>query len=132
MTFGRKIYHLKLQYNFCCLFLKLFFKKRWVDAGFVLLSLRVFRLASVHQKKNRHWMLEIFLICCRKNPGLHRYFFTSLYDWYRNLAPPSQPIRGKSNINQDVVTRVFPRFRQFGQFYFELSLITLARPVRPL
>ena len=39
-----------------------FFKKRWVDAGFVLLSLRVFRLASVHEKKNRLWMLEIFLI----------------------------------------------------------------------
>ena len=41
---------------------KPFFKKRWVDAGFVLLSLRVFRLASVHEKKNRLWMLEIFLI----------------------------------------------------------------------
>ena len=41
---------------------KPFFRKRWVDAGFVLLSLRVFRLASVHEKKNRLWMLEIFLI----------------------------------------------------------------------
>ena len=41
---------------------KPFFKKRWVDAGFVLLSLRVFRLASLHEKKNRLWMLEIFLI----------------------------------------------------------------------
>ena len=41
---------------------KPFFKKRWVDAGFVLVSLRVFRLASVHEKKNRLWMLEIFLI----------------------------------------------------------------------
>ena len=41
---------------------KPFFKKRWVDAGFVLLSLRVLRLASVHEKKNRLWMLEIFLI----------------------------------------------------------------------
>ena len=93
---------------------KPFFRKRWVDAGFVLLSLRVFRLASVHEKKNRHWMLEIFLICFRKNPGLHRYSFTSFYDWYRKLVPPSQPIRGKSNTDQDVVTRVFPRFRQFG------------------
>ena len=41
---------------------KPFFKKRWVDAGFVLSSLRVLRLASVHEKKNRLWMLEIFLI----------------------------------------------------------------------
>ena len=30
---------------------KPFFRKRWVDVGFVLLSLRVFRLASVHEKK---------------------------------------------------------------------------------
>ena len=42
--------------NFLFIF-KPFFKKRWVDAGFVL-----FRLASVHEKKNRLWMLEIFLI----------------------------------------------------------------------
>ena len=88
-----------------------FFRERWVDSGFVLFSLRVFRLASVHEKKkNRHWMLEIFLVCCRKNLGLHRYFFPLLYDWSCKLAPPSRPIRDRSKTNQDVVTRVFPRF----------------------
>ena len=112
---------------------KPFFRERWVDSGFVLFSLRVFRLASVHEKKkNRHWMLEIFLVCCRKNLGLHRYFFPLLYDWSCELAPPSRPIRDRSKTNQDVVTRVFPRFRQFDQFYFEFSLITFTRPARPL
>ena len=94
--------------NFLFIF-KPFFKKRWVDAGFVL-----FRLASVHEKKKKFLDVRNIFNCFRKNPGLHRYFFTSFYDWYRKLVPPSQPIRGKSNTDQDLVTRVFPRFRQFG------------------
>ena len=36
--------------------------------------------------------------------------FISLYDWSWKLAPVSQPIRYKTKINQDFVTRVFPRF----------------------
>ena len=43
-------------------------------------------------------------------PGLLRFCFTSLCE----LAPLSQPIRFKSETNRDLVTHVFPRFRQFA------------------
>ena len=38
------------------------------------------------------------------------------------LVPIFQPIRFKNEINRDLVTRVFPRFRQFACFYLEFSL----------
>ena len=38
-----------------------------------------------------------------------------------NLRHPLQPIRCKTKINHELVTRVFPRSRQFF-FYFEFSL----------
>lgn len=38
------------------------------------------------------------------------FHFISLYDWSWKLAPVSQPIRYKTRINHDFVTRVFPRF----------------------
>ena len=40
--------------------------------------------------------------------------FTSLCDWSRKLAPLSQPIRFKPKTNRDLVTHVFPRFKQFA------------------
>ena len=39
-----------------------------------------------------------------------------------NSHHSSQPIRCKTKSNHDLVARVFPRFWQFGCFYFELSL----------
>ena len=123
MTFGKKIYHLKFKYLFSG-------KDGLIVASFC--SVYVSSDLPRSTKKNRHWMLEIFLVCCRKNLGLHRYFFPLLYDWSCKLAPPSRPIRDRSKTNQDVVTRVFPRFRQFDQFYFEFSLITFTRPARPI
>ena len=36
---------------------------------------------------------------------------TMLCDWPRKLAPPSQPIRCKTETNRDFFTRVFPRLR---------------------
>ena len=42
------------------------------------------------------------------------FWFTSQSDWSRKLAPLFQPIRCKTKTNHDSVTRVFPRFRQFG------------------
>ena len=38
---------------------------------------------------------------------------TSFYDWSRKLALLSQPIRCKTQTNDDLVVRVFPPFRQF-------------------
>ena len=48
--------------------------------------------------------------------------FTSLCDWSKTLTPLSQPIRCKTKTNHDLVTRVFPRFRQFGCFNLKFSL----------
>ena len=47
---------------------------------------------------------------------------TSLYNWFRKLTPFSQLIRFKSNTNRDLVTCVFPRFRQLAWFYWKFSL----------
>lgn len=46
----------------------------------------------------------------------------SICDWSRNLAPLYQPIICKIETNHDLVSRVFPRFREFGCFHFEFSL----------
>ena len=92
MTFGLKIYNLKLQYN---LFPKPFFREKWVDTVFVLFFMSV-NSPRLSKRKNSHGILETFLVCCRKYVGLHRFFFTLLCDWSSKLAPPSRPIRGKS------------------------------------
>ena len=34
----------------------------------------------------------------------------------------SQPIRCKAKTNHDLISCVFPRFKQFARFYFEFSL----------
>ena len=49
------------------------------------------------------------------------FWFPSLSDWSRKLSPLSQPITSEKK-NQDLVARIFPRFRQFARFYFEFSL----------
>lgn len=51
------------------------------------------------------------------DPGWLCFCFTSFCDWSRKLAPLSKPIRIKlTKTNHDVVTRVFPRVRQFSCF----------------
>ena len=32
-----------------------------------------------------------------------------VYDWLKNLAPVSQPIRSKTKTNRDLPARIFPR-----------------------
>ena len=54
----------------------------------------------------QHWFLLYYTLC----------------DLSRNLAPPSQPIRCKTKINLDLVTRVFPRLTPFTCIFFEFSL----------
>ena len=41
------------------------------------------------------------------------FHFTSSRDWSEKLLSPSQPIRCKTETNRGLVTRVFPRSRQF-------------------
>ena len=52
----------------------------------------------------------------KSNPGLHWFCLTLLCDWSSKLAPLPQPIRCKTNINHDLVTRAFPRFRRYFSF----------------
>ena len=57
------------------------------------------------------------------NPGWHWFCLTTLCDWSRKLAPPSQPIRCKSKTNRNLVTRVFPRLRPVTVLYLLWVLI---------
>ena len=34
--------------------------------------------------------------------------FTTLYDWFKKFATPTQPFRCKTKTNRDLVARVFP------------------------
>ena len=60
--------------------------------------------------------------------------FTSLCDWSRKLTPLSQPIRFKPKTNRDLVTHVFPRFKQFACLFLSshTSLCDWSRKLAPL
>ena len=64
---------------------------------------------------------SLFEWSVESNQGLLWICLTPLYDWCKELAPLSQPIRCKPKANHDLDTRVFPRFGQFAWFYFEFS-----------
>ena len=50
-------------------------------------------------------------------------YFTTLYDWFKKLAPPTQPIRCKIKTNRDLATRVFPRLAPVMCICSEFSLV---------
>ena len=56
------------------------------------------------------------------NLSLLFFCFTSLCDWSIKLAPPFHPIKWKTKINPNMVTCVFPRFKQVACFYFEFII----------
>ena len=80
-----------------------------------------------------HEFLRVFLrknfervsILIRNN--LRRFCFASLVDWSRIFTPSSQPIKIKTGVNHDLVTRIFPRFKlhaeQFVYLRFEIPLV---------
>ena len=75
------------------------------------------------KKLNLEWKLRIlkwsnFQLNVKRNLGLRWFCFTPLYDWFRKLALLPQPIRCKIKTNDDLVTRIFPRFTQFACFFF--------------
>ena len=41
----------------------------------------------------------------------------------KKLMPPSQPIKYKTKTNPNMITHVFPRFKQIVSFYFKFSLV---------
>ena len=67
--------------------------------------------------------IEHFQSRVKSNPGSHWFCSTPLCDWSRKLTLFFQPIRCKTRTNHDLVAHVFPRFGQFGSFYFEFSLV---------
>ena len=44
---------------------------------------------------------------------------TTLVDWFKKLAPLSQPIRSKTKTNRDLLSHVFPRFTPATCICFE-------------
>lgn len=59
----------------------------------------------------------------KSNPKVLWYYLTSLWDWFTEKTRASfstNQIQTKTNC--DLVARVFPRFTQFADFYFEFSL----------
>ena len=67
-------------------------------------------------------LIELFSIDCKKKSEIAVVFFISNCDWSRN-----QLIGCKTKTNHDysheLVVCVFPRFSQFGCFYFKFSLV---------
>ena len=70
---------------------------------------------------NSH-LFSNFELSVESNSELLWFWFLSFSDWSRRLPLLPQPIRFKTKINRDMVTRVFPRFRQFASFHLEFSL----------
>ena len=62
-----------------------------------------------------------------RNPGWHWFCFTSLCDWSKRTRAAHQPIKCKTNINHDVVARVFLRIFLRYLFVFTLSSHSLSR-----
>ena len=58
----------------------------------------------------------------KSDAGLLWFCFTSLCDWSRKLVSQSQPIKCKTKTKHDLVTRVFPRFKEVACFYSVFSL----------
>ena len=63
-----------------------------------------------------------FQLSVESNPELLWFCSSLLCDWSTKLQPLSQPIRCKAKTNHDLISCVFPRFKQFARFYFEFSL----------
>ena len=55
-----------------------------------------------------------FQLSVESNPWLDWFCLTTVCDWSRKFAPISQPIKCKTKIDRDVVTCVFPRYREFA------------------
>ena len=62
-----------------------------------------------------------FQLSVESKPVLHWFCFSWLCDWARKLALLSQTVRRRTKTNHNLVSHVFPRFGQFGWFYFHIS-----------
>ena len=67
-------------------------------------------------------LVKQFPIKWSKKSRIELVFLDTPCDWFRKLAPLSPPIRWKTEINRDLVIRIFPRPRQLVFNYSEISL----------
>ena len=70
--------------------------------------------------------LERFSFECRDSKVIAEllwFCFNTLCNWFKKLAPPTQPIRYKTKANRDLITRVFPRLLGAGYVYLLRVLI---------
>ena len=58
-----------------------------------------------------------FQLSVESNPWLICFCFPLLFDWSRKLRPLFQSITSKNKTNQDLITRVFPRFTLSSQYF---------------
>ena len=73
--------------------------------------------------RNLWYLRAVFNWLSKVIAELLSFSFTALYDWFKKLAPLSQPIKYKTNTNHVLVARVFPRLAQVTCICFEFSLI---------
>ena len=82
----------------------------------ILLSVDLFSICML--------ILEQFSIERRKQSGIALVLlYYALWYWFKNLAPPTQPIRSKTITNRDLVAGVFPRLAPGTCICFKFSLV---------
>ena len=74
---------------------------------FLFIGLEITVCAAKLSRVPAGWT-AFFQLNVESNPVLYWFCFTTLCDWSRKLAPPSQPIRCKTKTNRDLVTLRFP------------------------
>ena len=112
-----------------CIFLKLFIlksraSKRYFSSEFLFYTLVITRIHCITTFTTwKPCVIARFSTSVESNAKLLWFCITTRYDWFKKLAPPSQPIRCKIKTNRDLVARVFPRFAPVTCICFEFSLV---------
>ena len=91
-----------------------YFQRFRLSASFFLLVIFGILLYFLYQSS--------FQLSIKSDAGLLWFCFTSLCDWSKKLVSQSQPIKCKTKTKHDLVTRVFPRFKEVACFYSVFSL----------
>ena len=80
------------------------------------------------------WIMPIeqFSINFRKQSRLPCFCSSLLSDWSRKLTPPFRPIRGRTETNRDLVTRVFPHLISFHVFTLSSQWLLLISCIAPI
>ena len=88
---------------------------------FVILCRCFVKVTQLSQTQKSCLHQSNFQLSDESKPVLHWFCFSWLCDWARKLALLSQTVRRRTKTNHNLVSHVFPRFGQFGWFYFHIS-----------